>query len=219
LTGGTVTVRASQGQRELPGGDAVDRSSRRQERRRSRLPLGESDVRSGAVTLVASASSGWGELQRVSGPATVREHADVDGVGTVTVRASQGATGTTWRDAGGPQLHVGKGAQTITFAALGSQTYGAGPVTLEASASSGLAVSFSVVAGPATVAGSTLTLAGRDGDVRASQGRRELTRRPRRWTGASRWARERRRSRLPRWESDVRSGAGDVGGERVVGLG
>jgi YDG domain/Bacterial Ig-like domain (group 3) len=50
--------------------------------------------------------------------------------------------------------------QTITFPSPGDQTYGVGPITLGASASSGLPVSYSIVSGPATVAGSTLTITG-----------------------------------------------------------
>ncbi len=45
-------------------------------------------------------------------------------------------------------------AQTITFPNPGTQTYGVAPVTLTATASSGLAVSYTVTSGPATVSGS-----------------------------------------------------------------
>ncbi|MGI4750720.1 MAG: PA14 domain-containing protein [Janthinobacterium lividum] len=54
--------------------------------------------------------------------------------------------------------------QTITFAAISAKTVGDAPVALAATASSGLAVSFSVVSGPATISGSTLTITG-DGTV------------------------------------------------------
>lgn len=51
--------------------------------------------------------------------------------------------------------------QTINFAALpGTVTYGAAPIPLSASSSSGLPVSFSVVSGPAAINGSTLTITG-----------------------------------------------------------
>ncbi|MGA2888236.1 MAG: sugar-binding protein [Terracidiphilus sp.] len=51
--------------------------------------------------------------------------------------------------------------QTITFPAPASPvTYGVPPITLSATASSGLAVSFSVVSGPATISGNTLTITG-----------------------------------------------------------
>lgn len=49
--------------------------------------------------------------------------------------------------------------QTITFAALPNVTYGAGPITLTATASSGLTVTYTVT-GPATLNGSTLTITG-----------------------------------------------------------
>ena len=49
--------------------------------------------------------------------------------------------------------------QTITFGALPNVTYGVSPFTLKATASSGLAVTYTVI-GPATVSGSTLTITG-----------------------------------------------------------
>ena len=49
--------------------------------------------------------------------------------------------------------------QTITFGALPNQTYGAAPLTLTATANSGLAVTYTVT-GPAMVSGTTLTLTG-----------------------------------------------------------
>ena len=52
-------------------------------------------------------------------------------------------------------------AQTITFTVPTTPvTYGVAPITLSATASSGLAVIFSVTSGPATVSGSTLTISG-----------------------------------------------------------
>lgn len=55
---------------------------------------------------------------------------------------------------------TGKSNQTVTFNPIPTQTYGNSPVTLVATASSGLPVTFSVVSGPATVSGSTLTITG-----------------------------------------------------------
>ncbi len=51
-------------------------------------------------------------------------------------------------------------AQSITFAPLPDRTYGDAPFALAATASSGLPVAFSVVSGPAALAGGTLTLTG-----------------------------------------------------------
>ncbi len=52
-----------------------------------------------------------------------------------------------------------KAAQTISFPALAGKTYGAAPIHLAATASSGLPVSYSVT-GPAKLSGATLTLTG-----------------------------------------------------------
>ncbi len=50
--------------------------------------------------------------------------------------------------------------QTITFGPLNGVTYGAGPIALSASASSGLAIAYSIVYGPGTLNGSTLSITG-----------------------------------------------------------
>lgn len=50
--------------------------------------------------------------------------------------------------------------QTITFDPPADMTYGDGPLALSASASSGLAVGFEVVSGPATLSGNVLTVTG-----------------------------------------------------------
>jgi uncharacterized repeat protein (TIGR03803 family) len=66
---------------------------------------------------------------------------------------------------------VEKQDQTITFAAIPDKAPGVTSVTLSATASSGLPVTFTVVSGPATVSGNTLTITGRGSiTVRASQG-------------------------------------------------
>lgn len=50
--------------------------------------------------------------------------------------------------------------QTISFAAFPSKTNGDAPFVVSATASSGLAVSFRIVSGPATISGSTVTVTG-----------------------------------------------------------
>jgi hypothetical protein len=50
--------------------------------------------------------------------------------------------------------------QSIAFTPIGNQVYPTAPISLTASATSGLAPTFSVVSGPATLSGSTLTLTG-----------------------------------------------------------
>jgi hypothetical protein len=60
--------------------------------------------------------------------------------------------------------------QTITFDPLATRTYGEAPFAVSATASSGLPVTFSIVSGPATIAGDTITLTGAGAvTVRASQ--------------------------------------------------
>jgi hypothetical protein len=57
-------------------------------------------------------------------------------------------------------LTVTKASQTIAFGSVPNTTYGAGPFGISASSTSGLAVTFKVVSGPATVAGGVVTVAG-----------------------------------------------------------
>src|SRR5205085_11912594 len=65
---------------------------------------------------------------------------------------------------------VAKADQTITFGALANKVYGDAPFAVSATASSSLAVSFSIVSGPATISGSTVTITGVGAVVvRASQ--------------------------------------------------
>jgi hypothetical protein len=53
-----------------------------------------------------------------------------------------------------------KASQTITFGLASPVTYGVGPITLSATSDSGLPVTFSVVSGPGSVSGNTLTVLG-----------------------------------------------------------
>ncbi|HEV8345846.1 MAG TPA: Ig-like domain repeat protein, partial [Vicinamibacterales bacterium] len=67
-------------------------------------------------------------------------------------------------------INVSKANQTISFGPLVNKTYGDAPFSVTATASSGLAVSFSIVSGPATISGSTVTIIGAGTVVvRASQ--------------------------------------------------
>jgi hypothetical protein len=114
-------------------------------------------------TLNATASSGLPVSYRiVSGPATVSGNTvTITGLGVVTVEASQ-AGNTTYNAATAVQqsFTVGKGSQTITFSPLANKNYGDAPFTINASASSGLAVSFRIVSGPATISGNMVTITG-----------------------------------------------------------
>ncbi len=60
--------------------------------------------------------------------------------------------------------------QSIAFGALANKTYGDAPFTVSATASSGFSASFSIVSGPATISGNTVTITGAGTvRVRASQ--------------------------------------------------
>ncbi len=116
------------------------------------------------VTLVAAASSGLPvAFGVVSGPATLSNSnvLTLTGAGTVTVRASQ--TGNGSFNAAPPvnvSFDVAKADQAVTFPVLTDKSAGDPPFTLAASASSGLAVYYDVVSGPATVSGNQVTLLG-----------------------------------------------------------
>src|SRR3954470_3289149 len=78
--------------------------------------------------------------------------------GTCAVDANQ-AGATNYNPA--PQVtqsfSIGKTSQTITFPAIADFSWSGGSATLTATASSGLAVSYSVLSGPCSITGSTLT--------------------------------------------------------------
>lgn len=62
-------------------------------------------------------------------------------------------------------LVIEKASQSITFDPMPDQLSNAAPISLSASSGSGLGVGFSIVSGPATIVGSTLTLSGGIGTV------------------------------------------------------
>ncbi|HEY3319305.1 MAG TPA: LamG-like jellyroll fold domain-containing protein [Planctomycetota bacterium] len=106
----------------------------------------------------------------VSGPATLNGNVlNITGPGSITVRATQAGEGV-YMAAFADRTFVAKDTQTIAFNALSDKLTTDAPFALSATASSGLAVSFSIVSGPATLDGSTLTLTGAGKvTVRASQ--------------------------------------------------
>lgn len=128
----------------------------------------------------ATASSGLTvSLELVSGPASLNGNTlTLNGtVGTVTLRATQ--AGDANYEAASPversfqtlDIPAEPEPQSITFAAIANRAATDGAFTLSATASSGLAVSFELVSGPATLDGTTLTPTGVSGTVtiRATQ--------------------------------------------------
>ncbi len=127
------------------------------------LPATATYGSAGPYTLNATASSGLPVSYSVTGPASISGSTlTITGAGTVLVTAAQAGNGNyTAATSVSQTITVSAASQTITFTGLpASATYGsAGPYTLNATASSGLPVSYSVT-GPATVSGSTLTITG-----------------------------------------------------------
>jgi uncharacterized repeat protein (TIGR01451 family) len=126
----------------------------------------------------ATASSGLPvTFTLVSGPATLSGNTvTLSGqTGTVTIRASQ-AGNASWNPATPVERSFTVSApgllnQTITFNTIPNKLTTDPPFTISATASSGLPVTFTLVSGPATLSGNTVTLTGQTGTVtiRASQ--------------------------------------------------
>ncbi|MGD0796811.1 MAG: FG-GAP-like repeat-containing protein [Acidobacteriaceae bacterium] len=95
----------------------------------------------------------------VSGPATVSgSTVTLTAAGAVVLQAGQAASGNYAAGTQNAAFTVSAASQTIAFPAPASPiNYGAAPVPLSATATSGLPVTFSVLSGPATISGSTLT--------------------------------------------------------------
>ena len=97
----------------------------------------------------------------VSGPAKVKNNqVTPSGAGPVEIKASQAGDGTFAAADATFSFAIGKGPQTVAFDTVPSAITVGDPYTLQASASSGLPVIFSVVAGNASLAGNRLTAEG-----------------------------------------------------------
>ena len=96
----------------------------------------------------------------VSGPATISgSTVTITGVGTVVLQASQAANGNYTAGTQNASFTVLAAAPTITFT-VSNQTYGVSPFTVSATSNSAGAITYSVVSGPATISGSTVTITG-----------------------------------------------------------
>jgi hypothetical protein len=115
------------------------------------------------IPLTGKASSGLGvNYEVMSGPAVVsNDRLTLTGVGAVVMRASQ-AGDANYEAAPVRQVSfvVSKAAQTLAFGPIGSKTFGDAPVSISATSSAGLLVTYSVVSGPGSLAGNQLSLTG-----------------------------------------------------------
>ena len=154
---GTVMVRASQtGNSNYEASSPVDQSFTVQKTFQAInfIPLAGKAYGDSPFPVQAQASSGLPvTFSIVNGPATVSDSmVTLTMPGTVLVRASQAGNAIYAAATSMDQSFiVSKGTQTINFSALLGKTFGEGPFPLSASATSGLAVSFSIVSGPAYV--------------------------------------------------------------------
>jgi uncharacterized protein (TIGR03437 family) len=100
----------------------------------------------------------------LSGPAVITGNVlSITGLGAVTVQASQAATASYQAASAAQSFTVSPPpsySQTITFPPIPDHNATDAPFIISASASSGLPVKFTVVAGPATINGNVVTLAG-----------------------------------------------------------
>ncbi len=123
------------------------------------------DPADNSINLYASASSGMVPVlfDVISGPAFIGKSFNVliiTGTGPITVAAHQSGNDNYGAASATRTFTVAKAGQTIAFTPPASAVFGDAPLTLSASASSGLPVAFTLVSGPATLSGSALTLTG-----------------------------------------------------------
>jgi hypothetical protein len=96
-----------------------------------------------------------------SGPATISgSTVTLTGAGTVTLTASQAASGNYSTATASTSFTVEPATPSLSFVPIPGKTYGAAPFTVSASSASPGAVTYSVTSGPATISGSTVTLTG-----------------------------------------------------------
>lgn len=130
---------------------------------------------SGQVT--AMANSGLPVRIRIlSGPAILDGSIlTATGAGVVLLRAEQDGNETYAAVTSERSLVIGRGIQQVTFPALPDRVLGDPPLQLTASASSGLAVTFEIISGPASLTGNVLSPTGPGRiEVKAVQAGNEL---------------------------------------------
>jgi len=163
---GTVTIEATQnGNEEYTAATAVIRtfSVNQAPQILTFNPLSNKTYGDAPFTLTSNSSSGLPvSFTVVSGPATVTGNlVTLTGAGLVTIRVNQaGNINFASATAIDRSFTVDKAVQTISFASLSDKVLGDGSWALTATATSGLPVSFSIVSGPATLAGNSISLTG-----------------------------------------------------------
>ncbi|WP_438480143.1 MBG domain-containing protein [Oleiharenicola lentus] len=157
LTGtGTLTVRAAQsGNATYAAASVVNRSFV--------ISKATATVTLGGLNVTYDGSSKAASV--TTNPANLSHDILYNGAQATPTNAGSYAVAATINDANysgsaSGTLVIAKATQTIEFAGPANQVFSVTPITLSATASSGLPVSLTVVSGPASVSGTTLTLTG-----------------------------------------------------------
>ena len=135
-------------------------------------PLADQTFGGADFTVSASASSGLPVAFAASGQCTVAgSTVSLTGAGSCTISASQSGDATTAAAVSVDQsFAIAKGNQSITFGALADKTFGDAAFAVDATASSGLPVSFGAT-GDCTVTGTSVSVTGAGSCIiTASQG-------------------------------------------------
>jgi hypothetical protein len=178
ITGiGTVSIRAVQTGNEnyLRAGDIIqDFDIKKADQTISFSPLPDKQVNESPITLSASASSGLPvDFEIVSGSASLSGNVlTFNDLGSITIKATQ--PGNTYYNAAMPVEQsfevTDLKTQTIDFPMIPGKTYGDEDFPLNATASSGLPVSYEVVSGPVTIDSNIVTIVGTGNiTIRATQ--------------------------------------------------
>lgn len=112
--------------------------------------------------LYASASSGLPlTFKKIHGKVDINgRNVSITGVSTVIIEASQEGNADFLQAVARDTFVVNKALQTINFPAMGNKIFESASFLLQATASSGLSVTYNVVAGPAKIAGNKVKLNG-----------------------------------------------------------
>ena len=166
LGAGNVTIRATQaGDDEYQAAVSVEQSFEITPKAQS-ITFGSQPSKTfGAApfALTATVASGLEvEFRVVSGPAILSgNEVIITGVGSVVIAANQPGNE---NYAAAPEVQrsitVNKAAQSITFNALANKTFDAADFDLYASSTSGLEITYSLIGGPATISGKTVSITG-----------------------------------------------------------
>ncbi len=109
----------------------------------------------------SSASNGAVTYSVASGPATISgSTVTLTGAGTVVLNASQAATSDYTAASATTGFNAADAVPLLSFAPIGTKAFGGAPFAVSASSASNGPVTYSVISGPATIAGSTVTLTG-----------------------------------------------------------